>query len=70
MLETDDSGEAETERRIGSTNRFVSRTLQLHEQNDSITELEGLGVVLAMKHFKHYLYGHKCEVLTDHEALK
>ena len=24
----------------------------------------------AMKHFRHYLYGHKCEVFTDHEALK
>ena len=23
-----------------------------------------------MKHFRHYLYGHKCEVFTDHEALK
>ena len=23
-----------------------------------------------MKHFRHYLYGHSCEVITDHEALK
>ena len=23
-----------------------------------------------MKHFRHYLYGHHCSVLTDHEALK
>ena len=35
-----------------------------------ITELEGLGVVYAMKHFRHYYYGHRSEVFTDHEALK
>ena len=27
-------------------------------------------MVWAAKHFRHYLYGHKCEVYTDHEALK
>ena len=35
-----------------------------------MTELEALGVVCAVKHFKHYLYGHHCDVFTDHEALK
>ena len=24
----------------------------------------------AVRHFRHYSYGHKCEVYTDHEALK
>ena len=24
----------------------------------------------AVKHFRHYLYGHRCTVYTDHEALK
>ena len=23
-----------------------------------------------MKHFRHYLYGHRCHVFTDHEPLK
>lgn len=32
--------------------------------------MEALGVVWAVKHFRHYLYGHHCDVLTDHEALK
>ena len=27
-------------------------------------------MVWAVKHFRHYLYGHHCTVLTDHEALK
>ena len=40
---------------------FASRTLQPHERNYGISELEGLGTVWAMR---HYLYGHRCTVLT------
>ena len=35
-----------------------------------MTELEALGVVWAVKHFRPYLYGHHCDVYTDHEALR
>ena len=35
-----------------------------------VTELEALGVVWAVCHFRSYLYGHKCTVYTGHEALK
>ena len=48
---------------------YASRSLQSHEKNYGITELEGLGVVWAVKHFRPYLYGHQCEVYTDHSAL-
>ena len=49
---------------------YASCSLQPHEKNYGITEMEGLGVVSAVKHFRHYLYGQKCHVYTDHEALK
>ena len=46
---------------------FASCTLQPHEQKYGISELEALGVVWAVKHYRHY---HRCTVFTDHEALK
>ena len=49
---------------------YASRSLQRHEKNYGITELEALGVVWAVKRFRPYLYGHKCTVYTDHQALK
>ena len=49
---------------------YASRTLQKHERNYGITELEGLGVVWAVRHFRTYIYGYHCIVYTDHEALK
>ena len=77
LLETDASGEGLgavlSQRQKDNTIRplaFASRTLQPHEKNYGISELEGLGVVWAVKHFRHYLYGHHCIVFTDHEALK
>ena len=49
---------------------FASRTLQSPEKNYGVSEMEALGVVWAVKHFRPYLYGHRCEVITDHKALK
>ena len=45
---------------------YASRSLQKHEQNYGITELEGLGVVWAVKHFRAYLHGHRCTVYSVH----
>lgn len=50
--------------------RDLSRSLQSHERNYAPTELEALGVVWAVRHFRQYLYGHTRHVFTDHEALK
>ena len=49
---------------------FASWTLQTRERNYGVTELEALGVVWAVKHFRPYLYGHCCDIYTDHEALR
>ena len=75
LLETDASGvglgAVLSHVQDDSTNRpiaYASRTLQPHERNYGISELEALGVVWAIKHFRHY--GHPCTVYTDHEALR
>ena len=49
---------------------YASRTMQLHEKFYGILELEALGVVWAIKHFRPYSYGHHCIVFTYHVALK
>ena len=49
---------------------FANRTLQGAEKRYSVTELEALGVVWAVKHFRHYIYGHHCTVITDHQPLR
>ena len=49
---------------------YASRTVRGAEKNYSVTELEALGVIWAVKHFWHYLYGHRCTIVTDHQALK
>ena len=69
LLETDASGSGlGTARQDDETVRpiaFASCTLQPHETNYGSTELEALAVVWAVKHFCHYLYGHKCHVYTN-----
>lgn len=47
---------------------YASRSLQPHESNYDITELETLAVVWAVKTFRPYILGHHCVLLTDHSA--
>lgn len=49
---------------------YASRSLSKAERNYGITEMEALGVVWGAKHFRAYLYGHKCIVYTDHSPLR
>ena len=76
ILETDASGDglgAVLAQKVDGVVRplaYASRTLQAHEKNLGITELEALAVVWAAKHFRPYLYAHHCDVFTDHIALK
>ena len=48
---------------------FASRFLNSVEDRYSIYELELLGVVWSVKHFKYYFYGKPFTVITDHRAL-
>ena len=77
LLETDASGAGLgavlAQEQSDSTKRpiaYASCSLLKHEKNYGIAELEGLGVVWAVKHFRPYLYGNQCVVYTDHQALK
>ena len=49
---------------------YASRTTNRHEKRYGVTELEALGVVWAVKHFRSYLLGQKCTVYTDHAPLR
>ena len=48
---------------------FASRFLNSVEDRYSINELELLGVVWSVEHFKCYLFGKSFTVITDHRAL-
>ena len=49
---------------------YASRTLSKHERNYGVTELEALGVIWALRHFRAFLLGHSCVVVTDHAPLR
>ena len=42
----------------------------MHERNYPTHDLELDAVVFALKQWRHYLYGVKCEVYTDHRSLQ
>ncbi|GKB77167.1 putative reverse transcriptase domain-containing protein [Tanacetum coccineum] len=49
---------------------YASHQLKIHEKNYTTQDLE-LGVVMfALKMWRHYLYGTKCVVFTDHKSLQ
>jgi len=49
---------------------YASRQLKDHERNYPTHDLELAAVVHALKMWRHYLYGEKFEVFTDHKSLK
>ncbi|GJZ84916.1 putative reverse transcriptase domain-containing protein [Tanacetum coccineum] len=49
---------------------YASRQLKVHEENYTTHNLELGAVVFALRLWRHYLYGMKCVVFTDHKNLQ
>ncbi|GJR52894.1 putative nucleotidyltransferase, ribonuclease H [Tanacetum coccineum] len=49
---------------------YASRQLKVHEKNYTTYDLELGSVVFALKLWRHYLYGTRCTVFTDHKSLQ
>ncbi|GJW61177.1 putative reverse transcriptase domain-containing protein [Tanacetum coccineum] len=49
---------------------YASRQLKIPEKNYTTHDLELRSVVFSIKIWRHYLYGTKCTMFTDHKSLK
>jgi hypothetical protein len=49
---------------------YASRALHAHEKNYPTHDLELAAVVHALKIWRHYLMGTRCNIFTDHKSLK
>src|SRR4051812_17905648 len=54
----------------GRVMAYASRQLKTHEVNYPTHDLEVSSVVHALKTWRHYLLGKRCEVFTDHKSFK
>ncbi|WVZ93549.1 hypothetical protein U9M48_039520 [Paspalum notatum var. saurae] len=54
----------------GKVIAYASRQLRKHEVNFPTYDLELAAVVHALKIWRHYLFGQRCEIYTDHKSLK
>jgi hypothetical protein len=54
----------------GKVVAYASRQLRKHEQNYPTHDLELAAIVHALKIWRHYMIGNKCQVFTDHKSLK
>ena len=54
----------------GKVVAYASRQLRKHEQNFPTHDLELAAVVHALKIWRHYMIGNKCQIFTDHKSLK
>ena len=53
----------------GKVITYASRQLKKHELNYPTHDLKLAAVVFALKLWRHYLYGEKCQIFTDHKSL-
>jgi hypothetical protein len=54
----------------GKVVAYASRQLKVHEKNYPTHDLELAAVVFVLKVWRHYLYGSRFEVFSDHKSLK
>jgi hypothetical protein len=54
----------------GKVVSYASRQLRKHEETYPTHDLELAAVVHALKIWRHYLIGHRCEIYSDHKRLK
>src|SRR5262249_38028824 len=54
----------------GKVIAYASRQLRKHEVNYPTHDLEMATVIFALKIWRHYLYGEKYEIYTDHKSLQ
>ncbi|GJY58885.1 putative reverse transcriptase domain-containing protein, partial [Tanacetum coccineum] len=54
----------------GKVIAYASRQLKIHEKNYTTHDIELGVVVFALKMWRHYLYGTKCVMFTDHKSLQ
>src|SRR5262249_17393023 len=54
----------------GKVIAYASRQLRNYEVNYPTHDLEMVTVIFALKIWRHYLYGEKCEIYTDHKSLQ
>ncbi|GJZ07060.1 putative reverse transcriptase domain-containing protein [Tanacetum coccineum] len=54
----------------GKVIAYASRKLRIHEKNYTTHDLELGAVVFALKTWRHYLYGTKSVIYTDHKSLQ
>ena len=54
----------------GKVVAYASRQLRKHEENYPTHDLEMAAVIHALKEWRHFLLGNRCEIYTDHKSLK
>ena len=54
----------------GKVIAYASQQLKKYERNYPTHDLELAAIVFALKMWRHYLYGEKVQVFTDHKSLK
>ncbi|MGI4673420.1 Ty3/Gypsy family RNase HI domain-containing protein [Klebsiella pneumoniae] len=54
----------------GKVIAYASRQLKEYEIRYPTHDLELAAIVFALKIWRHYLYGEKCEIYSDHKSLK